>query len=119
MTKRSNTTRTKMAEAFRQAAAHIWDGKGSYDSCSGYRYACFALLATAGSVATRYACEREIELRLGGCSSVEEWLQVHKYTPEFDFTGYRHRALRTKVQAYRKAWLLHLAEEFSNPSKRG
>ena len=109
-------TRQRMAKCFKEAAQHLWSGNGAYANTPGCRYICFTFESTNASVATRQACERLINKRLGSCASVEEWLKVNHCIPrnfnEADPVG---GSLWPEVQAFRKAWLLNLAEEFSQP----
>lgn len=115
MTIRNLATRQRMAKCFKEAVQHLWSGNGAYADAPGSRYICLTFDCTSASAATRRACERLIEKRLGSCASVEEWLEVNKCVPrnfnESDLVG----SLWPEVQAFRKAWLLKLAEEFSQP----
>ena len=117
MTIRNLATRRRMAKCFKEAAQHLWSGNGAYADTPGCRYICLTFDYTRASAATRRACERLIEKRLGSCASVEEWLKVNHCIPrnfnESDLVG----SLWPEVQAFRKAWLLKLAEEFSQPLK--
>ena len=117
MTIRNLATRQRMAKCFKEAAQYLWSGNGAYANTTGYRYICPTFGSTSASVATRQACERLIAERLGSCASVEEWLKVNHCIPrnssESDLVG----NLWPKIQAFRKAWLLKLAEEFSQPLK--
>ena len=117
MTIQNLATRQRMAKCFKEAAQHLWPGNGAYADTPGCRYICLTFDYTRASAATRRACERLIEKRLGSCASVEEWLKVNHCIPrnfnESDLVG----SLWPEVQAFRKAWLLKLAEEFSQPLK--
>lgn len=117
MTTRNLATRQRMAKCFKEAAQHLWSGNGAYANTPGHRYICFTFGSTSASAATRRACERLIHKRLGNHASVEEWLEANKCIPrnfnESDLVG----SLWPEVQAFRKAWLLNLAEEFSQPHK--
>lgn len=116
MTIRSPTTRQRMAKCFKEAAQYLWSGNGAYANMPGYRYICFTFDHTSASAATRAACERLIEQRLGSCASVEDWLKVNHCIPRnFGDDRYPSGNLWPRVQAFRKAWLLKLAEEFSQP----
>ena len=117
MTIRSPATRQRMAKCFKEAVQYLWSGNGSYANTPGYRYICSTFDRTSASAATRRACERLIAERLGSCASVEEWLKVNGCIPQnlddIDPVG----NLWLEIQAFRKAWLLKLAEEFSQPLK--
>lgn len=117
MTIRNLATRQRMAKCFKEAVQYLWSGNGAHANTPGCRYICFTFESTSASVATRQACERVIANRLGNYASVEEWLKVNRCIPrnfsESDLVG----NLWPKIQAFRKAWLLHLAEEFSQPLK--
>ena len=117
MTIRNLATRQRMARCFKEAAQYLWSGHGNHAHMPGYRYICFTFGCTSASVATRRACERLIEKRLGSCASVEEWLEVNKCIPASTSGGPLQGNLWPKIQVFRKAWLLHLAEEFSQPLK--
>lgn len=117
MTTRNRAKRQRMAKCFKGAAQHLWSGHGAYPNMPGYRYICFAFDNTNASYATRQACERLIEQRLGSCASVEEWLKINGCIPRNLDDRYPSGNLWPKIQAFRKAWLLHLAEEFSQPYK--
>ena len=114
---RNPATRQRMAKCFKEAVQHLWSGNGAYVDMPGCRYICTTFDYTSASAATRRACERLIEQRLGNYASVEEWLKANKCIPrhfsESDLVG----NLWPKIQAFRKAWLLKLAEEFSQPLK--
>ena len=115
MTIRNLATRQRMAKCFKEAVQHLWSGNGAYANTPGCRYICLTFGYTSASAATRRACERLITNRLGNYASVEEWLEANKCIPrnfnESDLVG----SLWPEVQAFRKAWLLKLAEEFSQP----
>ena len=117
MTIRNPATRQRMAKCFKEAAQYLWSGNGAYANTPGCRYICLTFDRTSASAATRRACERLITNRLGNYASVEEWLKVNGCIPrnfsESDLVG----NLWPKIQAFRKAWLLKLAEEFSQPLK--
>ena len=117
MTIRNLATRQRMAKCFKEAVQYLWSGNGAYADMPGYRYICFTFDSTSASAATRRACERLIGKRLGNYASVEEWLEANKCISrnfnESDLVG----SLWPEVQAFRKAWLLNLAEEFSQPLK--
>ena len=116
MTTRKLATRQRMAKCFKEAAQHLWSGNGAYVDMPGCRYICLTFGYTSASAATRRACERLIHKRLGSCASVEEWLKVNDCIPRnFDETDPVGGNLWPKIQAFRKAWLLKLAEEFSQP----
>ena len=110
-------TRQRMAKCFKEAAQHLWSGNGDYANTPGCRYICLTFDYTSASAATRRACESLIANRLGNYASVEEWLKVNRCIPrnlnESDLVG----NLWPKIQAFRKAWLLKLAEEFSQSHK--
>ena len=116
MTIQNIVTRQRMAKCFKEAAQYLWSGNGTYADTPGCRYICITFGYTSASAATRRACERLIHKRLGNYASVEEWLKVHDCIPrnsnESDLVGGN---LWPKIQAFRKAWLLKLAEEFSQP----
>ena len=116
MTIRNLATRQRMAKCFKEAVQYLWSGNGAYANTPGRRYICLTFDYTSASAATRRACERLINKRLGSCASVEEWLEANKCIPrhfnESDLVGGN---LWPEVQAFRKAWLLKLAEEFSQP----
>ena len=116
MTIQNLATRQRMAKCFKEAAQYLWSGNGAYANTPGRRYICFTFDSTSASAATRRACERLIHKRLGSCASVEEWLKVNRCIPrnfsESDLVGGN---LWPRIQAFRKAWLLKLAEEFSQP----
>ena len=115
MTIQNLATRQRMAKCFKEAAQYLWSGNGAYADTPGCRYICITFGYTSASAATRRACEGLITKRLGSCASVEEWLKVNHCIPrnfkESDLVG----SLWPEVQAFRKAWLLKLAEEFSQP----
>ena len=115
MTIRNLATRQRMAKCFKEAVQYLWSGNRAYADTPGCRYICLTFDYTSASAATRRACERLIEKRLGNYTSVEEWLKVNRCIPrnfsESDLVG----NLWPEVQAFRKAWLLNLAEEFSQP----
>ena len=116
MTTRKPATRQRMAKCFKEAVQYLWSGNGAYVDMLGCRYICPTFDYTSASAATRRACERVIANRLGNYASVEEWLEANKCIPRFnemDLVG----SLWPEVQAFRKAWLLKLAEEFSQPLK--
>ena len=117
MTIRNLATRQRMAKCFKEAVQYLWSGNGAYANTPGCRYICLTFGYTSASAATRRACERLITNRLGNHASVEEWLEANKCIPrhfnESDLVG----SLWPEVQAFRKAWLLKLAEEFSQPLK--
>ena len=117
MTIRNLAARQRMAKCFKEAVQYLWSGNGAYADTPGRRYICLTFDYTSASAATRRACERLITNRLGSCASVEEWLKVNRCIPrnfsESDLVG----NLWPEVQAFRKAWLLNLAEEFSQPLK--
>ena len=118
MTIRNLATRQRMAKCFKEAAQYLWSGNGAYAYTPGCRYICTTFSYTNASAATRRACERLIEKRLGSCASVEEWLKVNRCIPRnFDETDPVGGNLWPNIQAFRKAWLLKLAEEFSQPLK--
>ena len=118
MTIRTPATRQRMAKCFKEAAQYLWSGNGPYSTTPGYRYICSTFDRTSASAATRRACERLINKRLGSCASVEEWLKVNRCIPRnFDESDPVGGNLWPEVQAFRKAWLLNLAEEFSQPLK--
>ena len=115
MTIQNLATRQRMAKCFKEAVQHLWSGHGAYADTPGRRYICITFGYTSASAATRRACESLITKRLGNYASVEEWLKVNDCIPrnfnESDLVG----SLWPEVQAFRKAWLLKLAEEFSQP----
>lgn len=116
MTIQNLATRQRMAKCFKEAVQHLWSGHGAYADTPGRRYICFTFDSTSASAATRRACERLIHKRLGSCASVEEWLEANHCIPlNFDEPGPVGGSLWPKIQAFRKAWLLKLAEEFSQP----
>ena len=115
MTIRNIATRQRMAKCFKEAAQYLWSGNGAYANTPGCRYICLTFDYTSASAATRRACERLIEKRLGSCASVEEWLKVNRCIPRNLDDRYPSGNLWPKIQAFRKAWLLKLAEEFSQP----
>ena len=116
MTIRNLTIRQRMAKCFKEAAQYLWSGNGSYADMPGCRYICFTFDRTSASAATRAACEMLIAQRLGSCASVEDWLKVNRCIPRnFDESELVGGNLWPRIQAFRKAWLLKLAEEFSQP----
>jgi len=115
MTIRNLATRQRMAKCFKEAAQYLWSGNGAYADMPGYRYICVTFDNTNASAATRRACERLIDKRLGSCASVEEWLMVNDHIPQTSDERNPVGNLWPKIQAFRKAWLLKLAEEFSQP----
>ena len=117
MTIQNLATRQRMAKCFKEAAQYLWSGNGAYANTPGRRYICHTFDYTSASAATRRACESLINNRLGNCASVEEWLKVNHCIPRNFSERDLVDNLWPEVQAFRKAWLLHLAEEFSQPLK--
>ena len=117
MTIRSPATRQRMAKCFKEAVQYLWSGNGDYADTPGCRYICLTFDYTSASAATRRACERLIEKRLGSCASVEEWLEANRCIPRYFSESDLVGNLWPNIQAFRKAWLLKLAEEFSQPWK--
>ena len=115
MTIRTLATRQRMAKCFKEAAQYLWSGNGPYADTPGCRYICLTFNYTNASAATRRACERLVTNRLGNYASIEEWLEVNHCIPQNLDDRYLVGNLWPKIQAFRKAWLLHLAEEFSQP----
>ena len=115
MTTRNIATRQRMAKCFKEAVQYLWSGNGAYADTPGCRYICLTFDRTSASAATRRACERLIEERLEKYASVEEWLEANKCIPRTHYDRHPSGSLWPEVQAFRKAWLLKLAEEFSQP----
>ena len=115
MTIQTLATRQRMAKCFKEAAQYLWSGNGAYADTPGCRYICFTFDRTSASASTRRACERLITKRLGSCASVEEWLEANRCIPRNSEGRIPVGNLWPEVQAFRKAWLLNLAEEFSQP----
>ena len=116
MTIRNIATRQRMAKCFKEAVQHLWSGNGAYADMPGCRYICPTFDYTSASAATRRACERLVTNRLGNYASVEGWLEANKCIPQNFDDRYPHSGdIWPKIQAFRKAWLLKLAEEFSQP----
>ena len=115
MTIRTPATRQRMAKCFKEAVQYLWSGNGAYANTPGCRYICVTFDSTNASAATRRACERLIDERLGNHASVEEWLEANKCIPRYFSESDLVGSLWPEVQAFRKAWLLKLAEEFSQP----
>ena len=81
MTIRNLAARQRMAKCFKEAVQYLWSGNGAYADTPGCRYICLTFDYTSASAATRRACERLIEKRLGNYASVEEWLEANKCIP--------------------------------------
>ena len=94
-----------MAECFRAAKKHLWDGVSEVDLEGVYltRYVCSAIARTrAPGVAL---ARTEVSRRLGGCVTAGSWLVRVAGVPWGELTD---RAL----QEYRHAWLDSLISEF-------
>lgn len=103
MTIRSPATRQRMAKCFKEAVQYLWSGHGNPACTPVYRYIYFTFDSTSASAATRRACERLINKRLGSCESVEEWLKVNRCIPQNLDDRYPSGNLWPKIQAFRKA----------------
>ena len=94
-----------MAECFRAAKKHLWDGVSEVDLEGAYltRYVCHAVVRTRLPVAA--LARTEISRRLAGCVTVGSWLVRVAGVPWGELTD------RT-LQEYRHAWLDSLIAEF-------
>jgi hypothetical protein len=97
--------RQKIANAIRAGLPYLWNGRGIWGN-EKTEYICFAIDRTWGlgrasnAVA---AAKAVIHQRIAPYSTVEDWLEAQGVKR----IGYR------KLQAYRKAWMKLLIEEFS------
>ena len=99
--------RKQLAECFRAAKKHLWDGVSEVDLEGAYltRYVCSAIARTR---APRVALARtEVARRLAGCITVGSWLNLVAGVPWGDLTT-------SALQEYRHAWLDSLISEFES-----
>ena len=99
--------RQKIANAIRAGLPYLWNGRGIWGNEKTV-YICFAIDRTwgydsAGQVWIA-AAKAVIHQRIAPYSTVEDWLEAQ---------GVK-RITNRKLQAYRKAWMRSLIEEFSN-----
>lgn len=94
--------RKAIAEVFKQAKKLLWDG--TPEDRAGVLYICNAVNKTESSIALKIAAIRVIQDRLGGYSTVTQWLfRKHGIYPD----------TFQELQVYRQAWLDELIKEFS------
>ena len=98
--------RQRIANAIRAGLPYLWNGRreGIYGKSE---FICFAIdrawgYASAGKVVA--AAKEMIHQRIAPYDTVEDWLEAQ---------GVK-RITSRKLQAYRKAWMRSLIEEFSN-----
>lgn len=94
--------RKQMAECFRAAKKHLWDGVG--DRGSKKVFICFAVSKTASPI--REEARIEVSRRLLPSSDARGWLLNEAGIPWIKLTDDR------AVQRYRHAWLDSLIAEF-------
>ena len=105
-----NTLVNTFKKALRRIPARLDNGDGAWDFKS--PFICDNISHTSGDRAADLACDL-IDKRIDGAFSIEQWLK--KQSPEIakavkdDVDNNDGR----KLQAYRKAWLAKLIEEFS------
>lgn len=95
--------RQKIAYALRESLPYLWNGRREaiYGKSE---FICFALNRTAWSGAQRVReAQKMIHSRIAPHATVECWLEAQ---------GVKRIGQR-KLQAYRKAWMIKLIEEFS------
>ena len=97
--------RKKIAEAIRAGIPHLWNGRGNmYIPYEKSAYVCFAIDRGVGIADTRgAAAQKMIQDRIAPHAVVEDWLEAQ---------GVKNITQR-RVQAYRKAWMKSMVEEFS------
>lgn len=91
-----------MAECFRAAKKHLWNGVG--DRGSKKVFICFAVGETTSPI--RWTARDEVSRRLLPSSDVRGWLLNEAGIPWVEITDDR------AVQQYRHAWLDSLIAEF-------
>lgn len=111
-------SRAAIADRFTQAKKFLWDGKPGGERANAH-YVCWAIDRASGfgkpELRIAGACKAIITERLGGLSSLADWLRHHHY----EDWALAHRKLKSadlylKLQVTRHAWLDSLIEEFSN-----
>ena len=100
--------RKELAKIYREAQEYLWNGKGEIP-IDKQECICAAILyhrKTSGKRRMALAAVGIIMRRLGTWIYVTNWLRMEAGIPNKDLTY-------PKVQAYRKAWMQELHEEFS------
>jgi tRNA(Ile)-lysidine synthase TilS/MesJ len=97
--------RKKVAAAIQAGIPHLWNGRGKYCYTHGKSdFVCYAIEHGLGRWNSDVeAAKKMIHARIYPYCRVEDWL-VSK--------GVKHIPTR-KLQAYRKAWMKQMIEEFS------
>lgn len=97
--------RKKIAVAIQGGIPHLWNGRGeSYNAAAKSAYVCFAINRAFGVLNPGgNAAQKMIHERIAPHGVVEHWLQSQ---------GVKNITKR-KLQAYRKAWMKSMVEEFS------
>jgi len=94
--------RQKIAYALRESLPYLWNGRhGAIYGKS--EFICFALNRSAWSGDRVREAQKMIHSRIAPHATVECWLEAQ---------GVK-RISQRKLQAYRKAWMIKLIEEFS------
>ena len=97
--------RQKIANSIRSALPYLWNGRGIWGNEKS-EYICFAIDRTYGyysNDSNTEAAKKVIHQRIAPYGTVEDWLEAQ---------GVKRIGIR-RVQAYRKAWMKLLIEEFS------
>ena len=97
--------RKKIAVAIQAGIPHLWNGRGeSYNDATKSSFVCFAIDRALGVLnPDGNAAQKMIHERIAPYSLVEGWLRSQ---------GVKNITKR-KIQAYRKAWMKSMVEEFS------
>lgn len=98
--------RQRIANAIRAGLPYLWNGRGIRVN-EKTDYICFAIDRTWGYASAGIAVDaakKMIHQRIAPYTTVEDWLEAQ---------GVK-RITSRKLQAYRKAWMRSLIEEFSN-----
>jgi len=93
--------RQSIAAAIKAGLPYLWNGRGDFYSTAKQDFVCFAV--RHGSHPASDAARSMIAERIHPYSTVDDWLEEQ---------GVKNITDR-KLQAYRKAWMLSMIEEFS------
>lgn len=108
MPKYTKAERKELAKIYREAQEYLWNGKGEIP-IDKQECICAAILYYRRASDRRRMAPEALEIimhRLGTWIYVTHWLRMEAGIPKKDLTY-------PKVQAYRKAWMQELHEEFS------